>query len=152
MCSNRRNAQIGIGLSVMGLSLLSNPFFSPDQRDLLNFVLPAQLTATVALIYGVLRAHAQHKAKFLLFWLGISSAFFSALLYASLFTFLDRGWNYFFYYIDNFLSLLPASGIGYMMHLIYKDYVELTLGAVTELKQPPPYDGSAEKIDISIKT
>ncbi|XP_030558413.1 uncharacterized protein LOC115760961 isoform X3 [Drosophila novamexicana] len=44
------------------------------------------------------------------------------------------------------------SGIGYMMHLIYKDYVELTLGAVTELKQPPPYDGSAEKIDISIKT
>ncbi|XP_030558412.1 uncharacterized protein LOC115760961 isoform X2 [Drosophila novamexicana] len=73
MCSNRRNAQIGIGLSVMGLSLLSNPFFSP-------------------------------------------------------------------------------AGIGYMMHLIYKDYVELTLGAVTELKQPPPYDGSAEKIDISIKT
>ncbi|KRF80456.1 uncharacterized protein Dvir_GJ26496 [Drosophila virilis] len=136
----------------MGMSLLSIPFFISDQRGLLKIVLSVQLTATVALIYGVLRAHAQHKAKFLLFWLGISSAFFTALLYANLFKFLDHGWNYFFYYIDNYLCLLPAAGVAYMMHIIYKDYVELTLGAVTELKQPPPYDGSADKIDISVKT
>ncbi|XP_064543875.1 uncharacterized protein LOC135432237 [Drosophila montana] len=151
MCSNGRKAQIAIGLSVWGLSLLSIPFCTPYKRGLLEIVLSAQLTATVALIYGVLRAHAQHKAKFLLFWLGITTAFFTALVYASLVSFLDHGWRYFFYYIKDFLPLLPADVVAFMMNIIYKDYVELTLGAETELKQPPPYDGSAEKMNISIK-
>ncbi|XP_032590619.1 uncharacterized protein LOC116805034 [Drosophila grimshawi] len=152
MFLSKRNTQVSIGLAVMALALATTVLkYRYRFFDCLAFVRATQLTATVALIFGVVRANPQHKAKFLLFWLSLTAVFLTALFYMAVDLLSEFDFRYSIWYLTAlFLPLPAAAGVAYLMNIIYKDYTELTIQTVTESKQPPSYDSSLQTLLVSL--
>ncbi|XP_032590552.1 uncharacterized protein LOC116805017 [Drosophila grimshawi] len=113
--------QIAIGLVVFGLSMVTNVLPWDSRLELIRVL---QFTATIVLLFGVLRAHPQHLDKFMLFWMVITSVCFIAMLYAGLLH-LCHGHS-------SLYILLPWSSAAFMaplLNVIYNHYVDLTVGA-----------------------
>ncbi|XP_034477925.1 uncharacterized protein LOC117784326 [Drosophila innubila] len=152
MLLSKRNIQISIVLIVMSLALATG-FLPPlSQPDILTILRAAQVTVTVFMLFGILKAHPSHKANFFKLWLGITSTFFASLIYIILSYFFSY---YPFYEIwEIFVLPISAVGVAYLMSIMYKEFVELTQGSVDalEAKQPPTYDATLQNLVISLKS
>ncbi|XP_032590444.1 uncharacterized protein LOC116805006 [Drosophila grimshawi] len=158
MLLSKRNRLIASGPIAMGLALATFAIPDYEVRDLMDIVRAVQLLATILLLYGIYKKNPQHKDKFLLIWLVITTFFLGVLCYCNivyitndLFDFYDFG--SFFLLFLGFLVLLAATGLlAYIMYCVYQEFEELpnsssvsnpvaneTIGIVTSTDLPPSY-------------
>ncbi|XP_030558414.1 uncharacterized protein LOC115760962 [Drosophila novamexicana] len=128
----KRYLEIAIGLSVFGLTMATNVLphgwdYKLEQIRLLQF------SATLVQIFGVLRAHKQHKNKFLLCWLVVTFVSLVATLYAGLRELTDRN-----SILGAALAWSLAVFVAALLNIMYNHYVEMTIGSAetdTEILQ-----------------
>ncbi|KAM8712749.1 hypothetical protein ACLKA7_013133 [Drosophila subpalustris] len=150
MFLNKRNTQILIVLTVMILTLATGILNGRRQAAFIAVCQAMQVTATVGILFGILKAHPSHKPFFYKLWLGITSVFFTCLVFLLLdYVVGYYQWRYF--WGDSTVLLLAAAGVVYMMSIVYKEFVELTQGTLdsVEVEQPPTY---VPALDISLKS
>ncbi|TDG51854.1 hypothetical protein AWZ03_001914 [Drosophila navojoa] len=137
MFSLKRYMEIGIGLAVFGLTMATNalPYrwnFKLEEIRLLQFA------ATMALLFGVLKAHSQHKDKFQIFWMIVTSITLIALLYAGLQEVVKH-----YSLLGSTLAWSIALLVGGLLNIMYNHYVETTIEAaessteILQTHQPP---------------
>ncbi|KAH8371480.1 hypothetical protein KR093_007583 [Drosophila rubida] len=86
-----------------------------------------QFVATASLLFGIFKAHARHKAKFMLLWLVITVYCCLSMLNAGAMLLCPR--------VDigriSFLWILfvwsLAAAVAYLWNIMYNEYVELTI-------------------------
>ncbi|XP_034478992.1 uncharacterized protein LOC117785189 [Drosophila innubila] len=170
MLLNKTYRHVAIGLIVMGLALVT--FAYPYQlQGFLNVIQGLQGTATVALLFGILKKDPIHKDKFLLFWLVSTAVFFFSLFFCS-FNYISNDF-YAYYFFSSLMTLLAqwiaTAAVGCFMYLMYQEYVELTennrvaglslstanvISPTFETKEtPPPYIApTSENLTVSIQS
>ncbi|XP_023175052.2 uncharacterized protein LOC111602283 [Drosophila hydei] len=140
MLSLKRYMEIGIGLSAFGLTMatLALPYRWNQKLEEIRLL---QFAATLALLFGVLKAHRQHKDKFQIFWMLATSITLIALLYAGLQE-LVAHYSLLGCTLAWCISVLVAG----LLNILYNHYVETTIEAAensTEILQthlPPTMD------------
>ncbi|KAM8712751.1 hypothetical protein ACLKA7_013134 [Drosophila subpalustris] len=169
MLLTKTNRHVAIGLIVMGLAFVTFAYPS-NVQTFLNVIQGLQLTATVSLIYGILKKDPLHKDKFLLFWMVSTAIFFFALVFCS-FSYMGE-----YHYEDFFVVMLillgmwiAAAAVACFVYLMYQEYIELTqnnrvaglslpaanaFNPTVETKEnPPPYIApTSENMTVSIQS
>ncbi|XP_032590658.1 uncharacterized protein LOC116805039 [Drosophila grimshawi] len=151
MLLNARKPQISICLLVMGLALATRVLPFQSRTDNLDRVHVLQLVATVVLVFGVLKAHQQHKANLMLFWL-LSTAvlIFTTWIYGIL-EFFDT-YHLWSNWIWNALLVITftwsvSAVFSYIFIMMYDQYVELTQGKVPQTDEAEPIKEEPSKLN-----
>ncbi|XP_017854300.1 uncharacterized protein LOC108607778 [Drosophila busckii] len=124
---SKRNRHIYFGIWAMILVIVGlEPGLSDyDKSKLPDMVRVMQVTATVALLFGLLKKSALHKEKFVMYWMVISAI--SGIVLIS--TWLQK-WREVHHYSFSYLQMhyrlviVSFSLLLYLIYRIYNDYFE----------------------------
>ncbi|TDG51857.1 hypothetical protein AWZ03_001917 [Drosophila navojoa] len=118
MLSTKRT-ELFIGLLAMGVAMLTSSFANNyEAAEIHRYLMMMQFAATCVLLFGVLKAHQQHKDKCMLFWLLTTACLFFGLI---------------FYGISRW-----QIAVLYMLIIMYNHYVAVTLGPLEAVAVAAP--------------
>ncbi|XP_023175132.1 uncharacterized protein LOC111602352 [Drosophila hydei] len=133
---NPKRVEILIVLLVMGVALWMSLFAS--------VTLIFQFVPTCVMLFGILKAHQQHKSKFMLFWMLATTCLFCQLIIYSVIKW--EYWDILNSIISISIMWLAAIAVLYMLTIMYNHYVELTLGPQEPAEPPKETEISKEQL------
>ncbi|XP_017867226.1 PREDICTED: uncharacterized protein LOC108616502 [Drosophila arizonae] len=142
-----KRTELFIGLLAMGVAMLTTSLSEGYNEQIFKYLMiiaRLQFVATCVLLFGILKAHQQHKDKCMLFWLLTTPCLFFGLIFYGM-----SRW-YYRRILSSVITVsiywLAAMAVLYMLIIMYNHYVALTLGTIEDVAAPPETEPTKEQL------